>query len=181
MNMKIAICGGASGADPKANKKAEVIGRLISEKKHALITGACPGTPYKAAKAAFKAGGKVIGYSPATSLRQHKKNNEPADFFSELIFVPENYQHKKNIKACYKLRNIDLILASDKVILIGGRYGTLNEFTLAFDFEKEIGILTGTGGAADLCKNIVKKINKKSKAKIYYNSSPKKLLEMMGL
>ena len=38
---------------------------------------------------------------------------------------------------------------TDTVIIFGGGIGTLNEFTIAYDEGKLIGVLEGTGGVAD--------------------------------
>ena len=56
--------------------------------------------------------------------------------------------------------------------------GTLNEFTIAFEDKKPIGILEGTGGTADMIKDIVKKSHR-GPGKIVYNSDPKRLLEKL--
>jgi len=53
--------------------------------------------------------------------------------------------------------------------------GTLNEFTIAFEDKKPIGILTGTGGMADEIKAIVAKGNR-GPGKIVYDDDPKKLV-----
>jgi uncharacterized protein (TIGR00725 family) len=180
-NYKIAIFGSSTKKSSKINKLAEHLGSVIAKKGHILITGACSGIPRIAAKAAFETKGRVMGFSPTTSEKEHKNNNEPCDYFSKLIFVPKNYRHIKNRNVCYKYRNIESVLAADKVIIINGQYGTLNEFILAYEFGKEIGVLTNTGGTADLCKIITKKLNKKTGAKIYYHSNPNKLLLALGI
>ena len=56
--------------------------------------------------------------------------------------------------------------------------GTLNEFTIAFEDNKPIGVLTGTGGIADEVKEIVEKAHRGA-GKIVYQSDPQKLVEEM--
>lgn len=180
--MKIAIFGSAEGGGKSAILKARVIGKLIAEKGHSIITGACMGLPYEASRAAFEAGGKTIGHSPAKHKKEHvNKFNDPIEHFSILKFIPAKYEHGHNKSACYKYRNISSAIHADKAIIIGGRIGTLNEFTIAFDLGKEIGVLTKTGGIADMIKQIVKKVAKNTGAKVYYSSDPKTLLKKMKI
>ena len=41
------------------------------------------------------------------------------------------------------------------MILVAGGIGTLNEFTIAYDEGKVIGLLHGTGGAADMAQTLL--------------------------
>lgn len=180
--MKIAIFGSAKGGSKTAIHKAQEIGKLIAKKGHSIITGACPGLPYEASKAAFKIGGKTIAYSPAKHKKEHtNKFNAPTKHFSILKFIPNKYEHRHNKSACYKYRNISSTLHADKAIIIGGGIGTLNEFTIAYDLGMEIGVLTKTNGIADMIKQIVKKTNKVTGAKVYYSSNPETLLKKMKI
>jgi len=54
--------------------------------------------------------------------------------------------------------------------------GTLNEFTIAFEDEKPIGVLQGTGGTADMIEELVSKMHR-GPGKIVYNKDPKTLVE----
>ena len=56
--------------------------------------------------------------------------------------------------------------------------GTLNEFTIAFEDEKPIGVLEESGGTADMIREIVKKAHR-GQRKIVYSSSPAKLIEKL--
>jgi len=186
--MIIAIYGSADVSSNKgASKHAKKIGQLLATKGHTIITGACPGIPFEAAKAAYKAGARVIGYSPAVNKKEHKTRfQDPTKYFTDMVFVPQDYEHIKNDAACYKYRNISSVMNCDKVIIIGGRYGTLDEFILAYEFGKEIGILQGTKGAAeiietDIMESILKKIDKETGAKVCFKNSPRELLLTMKL
>ena len=46
-----------------------------------------------------------------------------------------------------------------------------------YDMGKVIGILTGSGGIADELPSLMKKIAKPTKAKVFFNSSPKQLVD----
>jgi len=185
--MIIAIYGSASNNDPKTRNVARVLGKLIAKNGHTLITGACSGTSHEAAKAAFLEGGQVIGYSPGIDIDDHiTRFSDPVECFSKLIFVPRNYEYKDNRAACYKYRNISTALHCDKAIIIGGRFGTLNEFTLAYEFGKEIGVLDNIGGAGEvIASNLISltlnKIEKKTGAKVVIASSVSSLAKQLGL
>lgn len=57
-----------------------------------------------------------------------------------------------------------------------GRIGTLNEFTIAFEDKKPIGVLLGTGGMAKEIKEIVEGSHRGS-GKIAYDQNPRRLIE----
>jgi uncharacterized protein (TIGR00725 family) len=63
-----------------------------------------------------------------------------------------------------KGRNVICVRSSDIVIIIAGSMGTLNEFTIAYDEGKIIGVLTGTGGIADWVADLVATCPKPTKA-----------------
>jgi hypothetical protein len=65
--------------------------------------------------------------------------------------------------------------AADAIIVICGRMGTLNEFTIAFEDQKPIGVLIGSGGTADIIKGLIRKPFR-GKLRIAYESDPKKLV-----
>jgi uncharacterized protein (TIGR00725 family) len=55
----------------------------------------------------------------------------------------------------FKGRNVIAVRSADIVILFSGGIGTLNEFTIAYDEGKIIGLLQGTGGAADVVQTLL--------------------------
>lgn len=169
--MKYTICvSGAAVTDhcaPDAMEKTKELGREIVKQGCVLTTGATIGVPLWAAIGTKEEGGFSIGLSPAYSEIEHvKKYKLPTDYFDIIIYTGFGYSG----------RNLFLTRASDAVITVCGRIGTLNEFTIAFEDHKPIGILTGTGGIADEIKEIVEEC-KRPNPKIVYDSDPKKLLE----
>jgi len=149
-----------------ANKKAEEIGREIARQGMILTTGATVGLPYWAAKGAKAEGGLVIGLSPASSESSHLKTYKlPIDYHDIIIYTGFEYAG----------RNLLLTRSADAVIIICGRIGTLNEFTVAYEYGVPIGILEGTGGMADMIKQIVKRANK-GPGKIIFSRNPKELV-----
>ena len=76
----------------------------------------------------------------------------------------------------YSGRNLLLTRASDAVITVCGRIGTLNEFTNAFEDEKPQGVLLGSGGTTDMIPEIIKRAGR-GHGKAVFNTDPAKLLD----
>lgn len=171
MKYKIAVSGAAETGHcgPNASEMARQMGREIVRHNGVVLTGATVGIPYFAARGAKEAGGISIGLSPAATEKAHVRTYHlPTDYFDLIIYTGFDYSG----------RNLLLTRSADAVILICGRMGTLNEFTIAFEDNKPIGILEGTGGTADMIKEIVKKSHR-GPGKIVYDSDPKHLLEKL--
>ncbi|MEK7151541.1 MAG: hypothetical protein AAB784_02425 [Patescibacteria group bacterium] len=152
-----------------ADKRAYEVGQEIVKHGGILITGATKGIPDFSAKGAKDAGGISIGISPAASYSAHVKSYKlPTENYDFIIYTGFDYSG----------RNLLLTRAADAVITICGRIGTLNEFTIAFEDNKPIGILEGTGGMADEIKHIVD-MGHRGKGKIVYDSDPKRLVEKL--
>ena len=152
-----------------AHIKAQKIGEEIVKKDGILFTGATTGIPFWAAKGAKEAGGISIGVSPAASLASHIKTYHlPIEYFDYIMFTGFEYSG----------RNLLLTRLADAVIVVCGRMGTLNEFTIAFEDKKPIGILTGTGGMADEISHIVEQAHRGA-GKIVYDDNPKSLVEKL--
>ncbi len=150
-------------------EKAKELGKEIVRQGGVLVTGATSGVPYWAAIGAKEEGGISIGLSPAASEKAHVKSYKlPTDYFDLIIYTGFEYAG----------RNLLLTRSSDAVIIVCGRMGTLNEFTIAYEDHKPIGVLTGTGGMADMIKEIVEKSHRKD-TKIIYDSDPKTLVEKL--
>jgi len=171
MRYKIAVSGAAKTGHCSKNikKVAEEIGREIVRKNCVIITGATTGVPYYAAQGAKKAGGISIGFSPAASESEHKKVYKlPIDQFDVMVYTGFDYSG----------RNLLMTRAADAVIVACGRMGTLNEFTIAYEDRKPIGVLLGSGGTADLIKYLTKRPHKK-RGPIFYDTNPKKLVQKL--
>lgn len=147
-------------------EKSKELGREIVRQNGVVVTGATTGVPYWAAIGAKEEGGISIGFSPAASEIAHVKSYKlPTDYFDVIVYTGFEYAG----------RNLLLTRASDGVIIVCGRLGTFNEFTIAFEDNKPIGVLTDTGGTADMIKEIVEK-GHRGPGKIVYDSDPKNLV-----
>lgn len=170
---KYKICvSGAADMDiccPNIKDLAEQVGREIVKQNCILLTGATTGVPYYAAKGAKEQGGVSIGFSPAGSKREHLKRYKlPSDHFDLIVYTGFDYVG----------RNLVLTKSADAVIVICGRTGTLNEFTIAFETRTPIGVLQGSGGTADLIQPVLAK-GYRPKTKIIYDTDPQKLVERL--
>lgn len=174
LKYKICISGAADTGHCSidALDKAKELGKQIVRQNGVVITGATTGVPYWAAIGAKEAGGISVGLSPAATERAHVNTYRlPIDYFDLIIYTGFEYSG----------RNLLLTRAADAVIFVCGRIGTLNEFTIAFEDQKPLGILTDTGGAADMIQEIVAR-SYKPYTKIVYDSDPATLVEkVIGL
>lgn len=147
---------------------ANRLGQAIAERKCVLVTGATTGFPYIVSRAARERGGLAIGISPASSWEEHiTEYSLPNDVADVIVYTGFGL----------KGRNVINIRTSDIVVIFGGGIGTLNEFTIAYDGGKVIGVLEGTGGAADRIKEIVKLSSKRTGAELVFESSPEALVD----
>lgn len=144
------------------------VGREVARQGCTLITGATTGVPYYAALGCNEAKGFNIGFSPAATEKSHIKTyNLPIEPFDIMVYTGADYVG----------RDVVMTKAADGVIIVCGRLGTLHEFVTAFETGKVIGVLTSTGGTADMIKEIMFRLNKRRKEKILYSDSPKELVK----
>lgn len=169
LKYKLCISGAAETGHcaPDALEKTKELGRQVIKHGAILVTGATTGAPYWAAIGAKEASGFVIGLSPAVSETEHvKKYKLPLDYHDVIIYTGFGYSG----------RNLLLTRSSDAVIITCGRIGTLNEFTVAFEDDKPIGVLVGSGGAADEVEGILARAHR-GMGKVVFDSDPKLLVE----
>lgn len=169
LKYKICISGAAETGHcaPDALEHTKELGREVIRQGAVLVTGATTGAPLWGAVGAKEEGGFVIGLSPASSEVEHvKKYQLPLDNHDVIVYTGFGYAG----------RNLLLTRASDAVIITCGRMGTLNEFTIAFEDKKPIGVLTGTGGMADEIEALLAKAHR-GPGKVIFDSDPKSLIE----
>jgi len=171
---KICVSGAAetSHCGKEAFETAEELGREIARHGAALVDGATTGFPYWAAKGAKEEGGIVVGISPAYSKLEHiEKYKLPLDHHDLIIYTGSGYSS----------RNLLLIRSADAVVVGCGRMGTINEFTIAFEDGKPIGILEGEWDTDELLKDIIQKSHRaeEMEGKIVYDKNPKILIDKL--
>ena len=145
---------------------AATLGREIVEQGAVLVTGATTGFPLWAAKGAKEAGGTSLGLSPASTEHEHLNFYKlPLDYLDLVIYTGFGYSG----------RNLLLTRASDAVIIGCGRIGTINEFTVAFEDGKPIGVLENCGPTAEVIRNIIEKAHRPND-KVIFDPDPKNLV-----
>lgn len=167
----ICVSGAAAGDTVKRSKEAaEALGAAIARSGHVLTTGATVGLPYQAAVGAKKAGGTVVGFSPASSLREHlRKYRLPYSCFDFINFTGMNYVG----------RDLYLVQSSDAVITVGGRFGSLHEFTSALEAGKPCGVLIGSGGTADAIPALMDALEPHRGEMVVCDDNPERLVKSM--
>ena len=165
---------GSSGAAPNESEAqrlaslSERLGRAIAEHDCVLVTGATTGFPDLVSRAARKHGGWTIGISPALSREEHvARYGLPDDGAEVIIYTGFGL----------KGRNVVNVRTSDVVIIFGGGIGTLNEFTIAYDEGKVVGVLEGAGGVSDRIREIATLSTKRRSSELVFESSPEALVD----
>ena len=147
---------------------AEELGAAIAKQDCILVTGATTGLPDLVAQAFRKDGGFALGVSPAENRREHvERYGLPEDGADAMIFTGFGY----------KGRNVINVRSADIVLILGGATGTLNEFTIAYDEGKVVGVLEGSGGVADHIREIIKVCSKPTIGRVFFDSDPARLVE----
>lgn len=169
MNYSICISGAASGDTVTQSRGlAERLGKAVAASGHILTTGATVGLPFYAARAAHEAGGMSIGFSPASSLREHvHKYRLPIGMFDYINFTGLHYVG----------RDVYLVQSSDAVITVGGRFGSLHEFTTALESNMPCGFLLGSGGAADMIPELMEKLESPHRSLVIFDDNPEMLVK----
>lgn len=169
--VKICVSGAAEtgycGLD--AFEKAKEVGREIVSHGAIITTGATTGFPLYAAIGAKESGGFSIGFSPASTEREHVETYKlPLDYMDVIVYTGFGYSG----------RDILLIRSSDAVVIGCGRIGTLNEFSIAFEDRRPLGILEGSWDTDELLRSFIGSAHRMNE-KIVFDSDPKALVERL--
>jgi uncharacterized protein (TIGR00725 family) len=169
---QICVSGAANGKTVQAaHQLAFDLGRSIATRGKTLMTGATVGLPWYAAKGAFSVEGKrglSVGFSPASSFREHITVYKlPMVEFDYINFTGMDYVG----------RDIHLVRSSDAVITVGGRMGSMHEFSTALESRKVCGVLLGSGGLADYIPTMLKTIEAPGAKEIIFDTDPDRLVQ----
>ena len=168
MQLVIGVMGSAQSPSRNADELAFELGCEIARAKAILVTGATTGLPLKAAQGANSVGGTVIGVSPAQNKREHLQLGLPLEPHSFILYTGFGF----------KGRNVLNVRACDAVVTVGGALGTLNEFTIAYDEGKVLGVLAGSGGVSDHIDEVLDFCDRK-KQRVIESTNPKELVTLL--
>jgi uncharacterized protein (TIGR00725 family) len=149
--IKIGVMGSASTSISaedlhRVDDLAQRLGKKLAAASCVLITGELDGIPGRVVEAHSQHGGLSVGISPAPSAVEHAALYAPPPCPSTVVIYSG---------FGFKGRNVIAVRSADIVLLFSGGIGTLNEFTIAYDEGKVIGLLQGTGGVADLAQTLL--------------------------
>ena len=136
---QICVSAAAKGKSVEEGKEIAIeTGKVLAAAGHTLMTGATVGLPNIAATSYKQAEGHMsLGISPASSKIEHvMKYRLPTEAYDAILYSGLHYIGRDAL----------LINSSDAVISIGGRIGTLHEFTIALESGTPIGFIKGSGG-----------------------------------
>lgn len=169
--MKIAIFGSAVNVKDKKTKNiCNEIAKTLVEQRATILTGVGIGIPHLIVEEAHKAGGRCIGYSPATDEKNHQLQSDNADLaaYNTVHFIQG-----------FTRRSIAMIEEADAVIVIGGRMGTLSEYSIAYEENKPIGVLTSVQGIGKHLQKITTMTKKHRKTPIYFDNDAQRLVRRL--
>ncbi|MDP3726556.1 MAG: hypothetical protein Q8R36_05170 [bacterium] len=172
LRLKLCVSGAAETGHcgEGALEKAKQLGAEIVRHGAVLVTGATTGFPFWAAMGAKEAKdvkGFSIGISPAGSEREHSEVYKlPMDYLDLIVYTGFGFSG----------RNLFLTRASDAAFFGCGRIGTINEFTIAFEDKKPIGVLEGDWETDEVIKFMLEKAHRPND-NVIFDSDPKALVE----
>lgn len=167
---QICVSGAAKGHSVEEGKElALAAGAAIAKAGHSLLTGATIGLPNYAAEGYKAAGGTMsVGISPAASKIEHVlKYRLPITAYDTILYTGLHYVGRDAL----------LIQSADAVISIGGRLGTLHEFTIAMETDTPIGFLQGAGGISEEITAIMQAAGSvRNHSQVIFGADPDKLI-----
>lgn len=169
---QICVSGAAKGQSVEEGKElAGLVGIALAKAGHSLMTGATIGLPNYAAEAYKAAGGTMsLGISPAASKIEHvMKYRLPTKAYDAILYSGLHYVGRDSL----------LINSSDAVISIGGRLGTLHEFTIAMETDTPIGFLQGAGGISTEIMDILHAAGESRSKNVVFADNAQELVDKL--
>ncbi len=166
---QICVSGAAKGHSVEEGRAlAGLVGKALAKAGHTLLTGATVGLPNYAAEGYKRSGGTMsVGISPAATKIEHVlKYRLPIKAYDTILYTGLHYIGRDAL----------LINSADAVISIGGRLGTLHEFTIAMESDTPIGFLQGAGGVSEEINEILKAAGKSRSPNVFFSEDPAELI-----
>jgi len=169
---QICVSAAAKGESVEEGRHlAEAAGLALAKAGHALMTGATIGLPNIAAESYKKNSGHMsLGISPASSKIEHvMKYRLPTEAYDAILYTGLHYIGRDTL----------LINSSDAVLSIGGRIGTLHEFTIALETKTPIGFIQGAGGVSSEIMDILHAAGRSAGDDVVFGDSAEEVLAQL--
>ena len=169
---QICVSAAAKGKTVEEAKEiAHETGAILAAAGHTLMTGATVGLPNTAAMSYKKAKGHMsLGISPASTKIEHvMKYRLPTEAYDAILYSGLHYIGRDAL----------LINSSDAVISIGGRIGTLHEFTIALESGTPIGFIQGSGGIGAEIMDILHAAGRQQGDDVVFGKTPQEVLDAL--
>ena len=151
---------------PEDYEIAKEVGKEIARQDGIIITGATTGFPLWSAKGAKEEGGLSVGFSPATTEREHVETYRlPIDNMDLVVYTGFGYLG----------RDLILTRSCDAVVIGPGRIGTIHEFAISYEDGKPLGILRGDWDTDEVLKMIMDKSHRVNE-NVFFADTPKELI-----
>jgi|SRR6185312_5432067 len=168
LQLKLGVSGAAETGHcgPDAYDKGIALGMEIAKSGSICVTGATTGFPLWAAMGAKQAGGFVVGFSPASSEKEHIETyNLPVEYHDVIVYTGFGYPG----------RDLIFTRSVDGMFFGCGRIGTIHEFTIAFEDNKPMGVYEGEWPTADEIRGILANGHRPND-KIIFGTDPKEVV-----
>ena len=169
--VKIGVSGAAetghAGLD--AFEKAKALGREIARQGAIITSGATTGFPMYATMGAKDECGFSVGFSPAATEHEHVETYKlPLDYMDVIVYTGFGYSG----------RELLFVRASDAMIIGPGRIGTFNEFAVAYEDRRPIGILDNASETNAILHAMIENAHRPTD-RIFFDTDPKALVERL--
>ena len=150
-------------------ERAKEVGREIAKHGCIITSGATTGFPMYSTLGAKDECGFSLGISPAATEREHIEVYKlPLDFMDVIIYTGFGYSG----------RDLLFVRSSDAMIIGPGRIGTINEFAVAFEDHRPIGVLQGPWDTDELLQLMIEAAHRPN-SNIIFDADPKVLVERL--
>lgn len=169
---QICVSGAAKGPSVEQGQKlAEQLGAAIARAGQTLMTGATTGLPDAAARGYKEAGGKMsLGLSPASTKVEHLlKYRLPIKNYDAVLYTGLHYGGRDAL----------LISSADAMVSVGGRLGTLHEFTIALETHTPIGVIESAGGISAKMAQLLEMLPNANPKFVIFEENPDKLIDKL--
>ncbi|MGI6143001.1 MAG: TIGR00725 family protein [bacterium] len=137
--IRISVIGQSGEIPPAVEKLAAAVGREIGKRGGILLSGGRDGVMLAASRGAREGGGITVGILPGNKIE------EGNPYLDVPITTGFGFDY----------RSLILVHSCDALIMIGGKGGTLTEFTTAYQNGRSVVVLQGSGGWADRVEELV--------------------------